>query len=246
MEDTLWELNIHHITTSYYNPQGNGKVERFHRTLHDVMAKKVQEDVHTWDLYLNQTLPAIMFHVNESTKYSPFFLLYNRDVVLPLDTILKPRRRYMGEDQNQVALQQQHKSFVQVHRNLKEAKRKQKIQADKGSKEEIFHVGDPVYLKNHRRTGKLDKRWVPYYRIIEQTGPVSFIVKNQLNGTTTKAHARHLHHAKLDEWEIPQNLGTNSFKTNTVCSSTGKCVRRRKFGRGRRNSITETGKSKES
>lgn len=94
------------------------------------------------DLYLNQTLPAIRFHVNESTKYSPFFLLYNRDVVLPLDTILKPRRRYMGEDQNQVALQQQHKSFVQVHRNLKEAKRKQKIQADKGSKEEIFHVGD--------------------------------------------------------------------------------------------------------
>lgn len=29
----------------------------------------------------------------------------------------------MGEDQNQVALQQQHKAFVQVHRNLKEAKR---------------------------------------------------------------------------------------------------------------------------
>lgn len=147
MKDTLRELNIHHITTSYYNPQGNGKVERFHRTLHDVMAKKVQEDVQTWDLYLNQTLAAIRFHVNMSTKYSPFFLLYNRDVVLPLDTILKPRRRYMGEDQNQVALQQQHKSFVQVHRNLKEAKRKQKIQADKGSKEEIFYVGDPVYLK---------------------------------------------------------------------------------------------------
>lgn len=51
--------------------------------------------------------------------------------------------------------------------------------------EEIFHIGDSVYLKNHRRTGKLDKRWVPYYLIIEHTGPVSFIVKNQLNGTTT-------------------------------------------------------------
>lgn len=38
MEATLRELNIHHITASYYNPQGNGKVERFYRTLHDVMA----------------------------------------------------------------------------------------------------------------------------------------------------------------------------------------------------------------
>ncbi|CAG2224304.1 unnamed protein product [Mytilus edulis] len=39
-EETLKELNISHITTSFYHPQGNAKVERFHRTLHDVMAKK--------------------------------------------------------------------------------------------------------------------------------------------------------------------------------------------------------------
>lgn len=37
-----------------------------------------------------------------------------------------------------------------------------------------------------------------------------------------------------------------TFKTNTVSSSTGKFVRRRKFGRERRNSITETSKTKES
>lgn len=41
MEEALTELNINHINTSYYSPQGNGKVERFHRTLHDAMAKKI-------------------------------------------------------------------------------------------------------------------------------------------------------------------------------------------------------------
>jgi len=102
-------MNIHHIVTPYYSPQANGKVERFHRPMHDVMAKKIQEDVQTWDLYLNQTLAAIRFHVSESTKFSPFFLLYNRDVVLPLDTILKLRRRYHGEELHKIALQQQHK-----------------------------------------------------------------------------------------------------------------------------------------
>ncbi|KAK3097609.1 hypothetical protein FSP39_011373 [Pinctada imbricata] len=215
VQETLDTMNIHHIKTSYYSPQANGKVERFHRTLHDVMSKQIQEDVQTWDLYLNQTLAAIRFHVNESSKFSPYFLLYNRDVVLPLDTILKPRRRYVGEDQHKVALQQQHKAFTLVHRNMKEAKKKQKKYADKNCKEENFQVGDPVYLRNHRRDSKLDVKWQPYYRIIDQTGPLSFIVKNQLDGNTTKAHARHLRPAKIDEWKIPRDSEGNILRKTT-------------------------------
>ena len=52
--------------------------------------------------------------------------MYNRDVVLPLHTLLKPRRRYAGEDQRTIALQEQNKAFMLVHRNMKEAKKKQK------------------------------------------------------------------------------------------------------------------------
>lgn len=73
VRQTLEALNIHHVTTSYYSPQGNGKVERLHRTMHDIISKTIKEDVTSWDLYLNQMLAAIRFHVNESTKYSPFF-----------------------------------------------------------------------------------------------------------------------------------------------------------------------------
>ena len=67
IKHTLEENNISHVTTSYYHPQGNSKVERFHRTLHDVMSKWVSENVQTWDIYLNQVLGAIRFNINEST-----------------------------------------------------------------------------------------------------------------------------------------------------------------------------------
>ena len=47
VKETLDALNIHHITTSYYCPQANGKVERFHRTMVDIMAKKIKENTNT-------------------------------------------------------------------------------------------------------------------------------------------------------------------------------------------------------
>ena len=61
------------------------------------MSKRISENVETWDIYLNQVLSAIRFITNESTKFSPFYLLYNHDPLLPIDNILKPRHRYCGE-----------------------------------------------------------------------------------------------------------------------------------------------------
>ena len=203
MREVLEKLKVHHVKTSFYHPQANAKVERFHRTLHDVLAKRIKDDVTSWDLYLNQALAAIRFNVSGASKFSPYFLLYSRDVVLPLDNILKPRRKYTGEDQHKIALQQQHKSFTLVHRHLKKAKRRQMAYANQNVKPVELEVGDPVYLKNHLRKNKLESRWKPYYRIIEKKSPQTFVIRNQLDGSTVKSHADHLRLAKIDELDIP-------------------------------------------
>ena len=217
VRETLQALNIHHVTTSFYHPQGNAKVERFHRTLHDVLSKKLKDNFNTWDVYLNQTLAAIRFNVNESSKFSPFFLLFNRDVVLPLDNILKPCRKYLGEDTHQIALEQQHKSFLLVHKNLKQAKKRQAYYANKNAKDVKFAIGDPVYYRNHLRKNKLEMKWKPYYRIIEQTSPVTYIIKNQLDGSTTKVHMEHIRLAHVDDWQLPTDkVGRVLRPTNYV------------------------------
>ena len=110
------------------------------------MSKKVSDSLDLWDIYLNQVLAAVRFSMNESTKFSPFCLLYNCDSVLPINNILKPRRRYIGEGPHKIGLQQ-HKSFVLVHQHLKKAKRRQARYADKNSQYTEFQVGNPVYLK---------------------------------------------------------------------------------------------------
>ena len=204
MRETLQVLNIDHVTTSFYHPQSNAKVERFHRTLHDVISKKLHDDLASWDLHLNQTLSAIRVSVSDTTQHSPFFLLHGRDPVLPLDNILKPRRRYMGEELHKTVLENQHKTFTQVYHRIKKAQKKGAKYANKGVKPVEFKVGDSVYVKNHQRQNKLDKKWKPFYRIVQQLSPVTFRVRNQLNGSELNVHAEHLREAKVSDWNIPK------------------------------------------
>ena len=44
VKETLASLKIDHVLTSVYHPQSNAKVERFHRTLHDILAKRIADN----------------------------------------------------------------------------------------------------------------------------------------------------------------------------------------------------------
>ena len=179
MADTLTALNIKHIMTSIYSPMSNGACERSHRTLLDVLSKKLQGNPESWDLYLSQACAAINFSVNESSKLSPFFLMYNRDPILPVTNILKCRQRYAGEDACKLALEKQHETFMLVHKNLRQAKKRNARYANENAKDVKLEVGDSVYLKQHVRKSKLDRKWQPFYRKVSQKSPYTFVIRNQ-------------------------------------------------------------------
>ena len=144
------------------------------------------------------------FNVSDSSKYSPLYLLYNRDVELQVDNLLKPRRKYHGEEEYKIALQEQHKAFLTVRNNLRKGKQRQARYADRKTKAVDFKVGDPVYYKNNKRKGKLDLKWKQFYRIFEKRGPAIYIIKNQLDGSTSKVHAEMLRLANIEDWELKE------------------------------------------
>ncbi len=202
-DDMCRQLNIRHVNTSPYRPQGNSKCERMHRVLTDMLSKKTGRHLDRWDQHLPSIAEAIRAGNSESTGYSPFFLMYTRDPVFPLDNILRPRRRYMGEDYHKIALERQHEAFMHVRRNLRKARAKQKRNHDKKAVAVDYQIGDPVYLFNNSRQCKLDDKWVSHYRIIEQNSPVTYTIRNQLTGDVRKVHAEHLALANLDDWPMP-------------------------------------------
>ena len=92
-----------------------------------------------------------------------------------------------------------------IYTLVKRIRRAWKILNDRinRNREEVsFNIGDPVYHKIHLRDGKLDQRWNPYDRIVEQTGPMSFMIWDQLTGKVRRVHANDIKLAEIGEWKV--------------------------------------------
>ena len=216
-EDILRKFNIKHIRSSVYSPRTCGQVERSHKSLNSVLSKLMKDHVDTWDLYLNSALMALRTHVSNTTMMSPFKILYNRDAVLPIDNLLMPREKTNSEDYHELAFQSIHKIFMDVVKNTRKAKKQRNKIANLKRKDQNFKVGDSVYLKNFRKSTKLDKSWLTHFVITEKNGPVSFKVRNQLTGNVTRVHADALRLANVT-WRKPHFEGKQKRKTRLVAS----------------------------
>ena len=72
-------MDMKKVNTSGYHPQSDGLVKRFHSRLTNMLSKCVDCHGKDWDLHLPYVLYAYRVTAQESTKESPFFLLYGRD-----------------------------------------------------------------------------------------------------------------------------------------------------------------------
>ena len=104
-EQIAKELGVEHkLYTPPYHPASNGRIEGFHAFLKACIAKHVAPQLE-WDALVPLACAAYNFIPNEHSKESPFFLMFGRDPVLPLNTLLEPKVRYMGNDMNVLSLE---------------------------------------------------------------------------------------------------------------------------------------------
>ena len=118
-EQVAKELGVvYKLYTPSYHPASNGKIEGFHAFLKACISKHVSPQLE-WDDLVPLACAAYNFMPNEHSKESPFFLMFGRDPVLPLNTLLEPKIRYMGNDINIISLETMKNLYEIVATNLK-------------------------------------------------------------------------------------------------------------------------------
>ena len=152
--------------TAPYHPQSNGRIEGFHHFLKSCMTKHISTTME-WDQVVHLATAAYNFFPNEHSKESPFFLMFGRDPRVPLNTLLTPKIRYMGTEENILSLEALQRIYHLVAENLKIAKgRLHKNQQAYPTK---LKTEDMVMIKTHAE-GQFQPIYKGYYRIVSFKG----------------------------------------------------------------------------
>jgi hypothetical protein len=85
----LRECGIDHRTTQPDHPSSNGQVERLVRTMKRALTRVLSQtpgrDRRLWDELLPQVVMAYNFSVQDSTRLSPYYILFGRPPVYPAE-----------------------------------------------------------------------------------------------------------------------------------------------------------------
>lgn len=190
-------LSIKALYSSPYHAACNGMVERMNGTLKNMLKRICIDQPNEWDKYINVALFAYREIPNDTLKFSPFELLYGRNVRGPLcilhelvsnnsiDPELKPSYQYVLDLRNK--LEETAKVAVE---NAKVSAQKYKEYFDRKSSFRKFKVNDEVLVMLPTSTNKFTMQWKgPYLISNVHSNGVDYYVKV---GNQTK-----LYHANM-------------------------------------------------
>ena len=135
---------IKRVLTTPVHPQGNGRVERFHRTFKGMLRKLVNNQPIRWAQHVGQALAAHIHSVNEVTGFTPFFLLYGRQARVPMEEMLRTDRTDIFGDR----LHDQRAAFRAARERATEARSYNRARGDaRANVATSLRVGDRVTVK---------------------------------------------------------------------------------------------------
>lgn len=194
-EKYLEHRGIRHSPTTAYHPAGNGLVERANKTLKAMLRMLEAETGDRWPDILPYALFCYNTGYQDTVKQTPFYLVYGRDAVLPLDVVYT--RRQLAD------LQETSDYTAIVRANLTEARRlaakhiklaqeKQKRLFDKRHRDIIFEKGQLVLMKSPPVGLKKKTVFEGPHRVLSRLSPVNYEIEYTDGRGTEVVHVEKL------------------------------------------------------
>ena len=166
-------------TTAYY-PQCDAVVERYNSTIAQSLLMHVDNNLKTWDTFLNLYLFAYWVLVHPTMRETPFYMLYGCKQRLPLDVTLMPPENLspsVATHHERIITNLQRAQAI-THKNTQRVQQAMKSQYDKNAKEANFQIGDRVWVYTLQLKKGLSKKLLHFWhgrcRIIQNLSPVNY------------------------------------------------------------------------
>jgi transposase InsO family protein len=174
--------NISHRMTTAYHPQTNGLTERFNKTLTDMLSIYVDLEQKKWD----EVLPFVTFAYNtakqDTTGFSPFFLLHGREAETTLDTIFPCVEGNEEDDYVSNLITKAEESRQLARLRTLNAQAKDSRRYDSRHRMVSYKPGDLVWvfipIRKVGLSEKLLKRYFGPYKILRKLSDVTYEVED--------------------------------------------------------------------
>ena len=180
-------MGIHKTRTTPYHPACNGEIERFNKTLCDILATALDGCHFTWDRHVKLACFAYNTSVHASTGYTPFYLMHGYDSRLPVDILCGTFQQDDMSHCEYVANLQKRLGhvFEKVREKTGQSLVRQKAYYDRKIHGEKFNTGDLVWLWNPavpRKKGynckKLHRVWQGPFEVIKRLSDVTYRIQH--------------------------------------------------------------------
>ena len=165
---------IEKTRTSPYHPMGNGLTERFNRTLINMLGTLDPDQKSDWKKYIPSLVHAYNCTRHDSTGFSPYELMFNRQPRLPVDLLLgsEPPQSSIAYSSFVDSMKQRLKySYDLASQRSKDAQKSQKRIYDLRTRGNVLYPGDRILVRQVAFQGKhkiADKWQDTVYVIVSQ------------------------------------------------------------------------------
>jgi len=191
-------MGAENIYTTSYHPQTNGLTERFNKTVADMLSLYVSTSQDDWDKYLPMVTFAYNSSKQDTTQFTPFYLVFGRNPRLIPDAMFLRSSTMVIPNPNIDAHREQAK------KNITKKQKKDKLRYDNKHKDVTYRTGDKVKLRVFiRKKGRSDKLQCKYHGpfvIVRKISPVNYIIQR---GEGARAKQETVHVCRLAPYHEP-------------------------------------------